>query len=514
MSRLPVPRLGCWFLAVWASALAVGPALATPLDYLPVGDPLEDEIRLLDVLGSPLRLPRLGMRPLQVVDLPSQLPDQGASAISSRRLLRAFARDRGGQDTVTGVSHRLLQIVYPEEQRLELSAGFEGGGRTTKGRDPELVDGSGLHIRVGTQTGRWLAYAHLIAGHFQDGPGFAERILSGWDAVLHSQETYLAYTGQSERWAATLGRGRWQWGPGQEGSLLLSKTSAPFTALAFRMRIEPLRADGMVLNATLQGSAGEQLAAHRLEWQPRDGLRVGLSEAARFHSTSFQPIYLIGVLPYSLAQNLLVQDEPDSERVLRNNVTASADVAWRIVPGSRVYAEILVDDLKTDSSPIVNKYGYQLGWEGVGTVRGTRVWWGSEVTRLSRFVYTSFFGRSFEAAGRPLGFLTGPDARRIRVRLAWDPNASWQVFSAASHTELGESGLGVPFVPGSPRVNSSSFAGVVEVTRDAELGLRYWPASGLDLAVSVGYRWVDDEEHVVGRDRREPRAELQFRWTR
>ena len=51
-------------VAAWSwPVVAPGPAQASIYEYLPVGDPLEDELRTLDVLGPPpglarLRLPR------------------------------------------------------------------------------------------------------------------------------------------------------------------------------------------------------------------------------------------------------------------------------------------------------------------------------------------------------------------------------------------------------------------------------------------------------------------------
>ena len=30
------------------------------------------------------------------------------------------------------------------------------------------------------------------------------------------------------------------------------------------------------------------------------------------------------------------------------------------------------------------------------------------------------------------------------------------------------------------------------------MGLRYWPASGINISASGGYRWVRDAGHVVG----------------
>src|SRR5439155_12965757 len=51
------------------------PAAASPLEYLPVGDPLEAEIRTLDLLdpsplGGRILLPRLHTLPLQKFELP------------------------------------------------------------------------------------------------------------------------------------------------------------------------------------------------------------------------------------------------------------------------------------------------------------------------------------------------------------------------------------------------------------------------------------------------------------
>ncbi len=450
-----------------------------------------------------------------------ELPDFGAPAahgvhaIARQRLARALARDRGARlDTIPGAAPRVLQFESPGDQRVEVSASLEGSGVAARDADPDFSSPSGVHLRFGVQTGRWLAYSHVLAGHVENGLAFAQAILPGNDAVLHSEEAYLDYTAEGGRWGVQAGRGRWHWGPGEAGSLLLSKTSAPLTAMAMHLRIEGLRADGMTLSATLDQAAGEQLAAHRLEWQPRDGLRLGVSEAARYKSATWELPYWVGVLPYALVHNLLAQDEPESTRALHDNVEAAFDVAWRFVPGNRAYAEVLIDDLKTDNSLIVNKYGYQLGWEGVGAVSGRRVSWGTEYTRLTRFVYTSYFGRSFVAQNRSLGFPTGPDARRTRVRVAWDPSAAWQVRGVATRTDRGQSGLDVPFIPGTPPVNSARFAGVVETTRDAEIGVRYWPGAWLDLTLAAGYSWVDDAGHVPGADRRAGRVGLSVRVVR
>ena len=493
--------------------LAAGPrpARATPLDFVTVGEPVEDEMRVLDVLGAGDSLPHLGMRPLQVAELPGLAePAAGALGITRMRLRRAFARDRAVPDTAPGATPRLLQLSYPGEQRLEVSLALEGSGATVRGRAPDFTSPSGARMRLGVQIERWDLHADVTAGHLARGLEFAQSLLADNDAVLHSEEAYVGYTAASGLWAVQAGRSRWHWGPGDEAGLLLSKTSAPLTGMAFHLRVRPLRADGMVLWASIQEAAGQQFAAHRLEWQPFDGLRLGVSEAVRFRSPRWEPLYGVGVLPYTLAQQLLVQDEPDSAVALHNNVLAAVDVAWRVGPGQRLCAELMIDDLRTNDAPTVSKYGYLLGWEGVRSAAG-RATWSVEYARLTRFVYTSALGSSFVAQDLPLGYPTGPDSRRLRVRAGWDPTISWQAFTVLEHTDAGESGLDTVFRPGDPRVEVTRFLGVVQHDTRLGLGLRWWPASGVDLAAMGQLRWVDNAGHVAGASRAEPGAELRVR---
>ena len=58
---------------------------------------------------------------------------------------------------------------------------------------------------------------------------FADPIVPGSDFITHTEESYLAYTAPAGQWGLQFGRNRWHWGPGEEASLLLSKTSAPLS---------------------------------------------------------------------------------------------------------------------------------------------------------------------------------------------------------------------------------------------------------------------------------------------
>lgn len=514
------------------AALALAAALATsahaaPRQYLPVGDPLEAELRVLDLYapspaGGRLTLPSLHSRPLRLFELMAAgppAPARGARGIATARLERALQRDATAafaSDAVPRSTPRALQLAYPGEQRVELSAALEGEAAWTDaaGEDRStLADGSGAHLRATFQVDRWIGHSHVWLGQLRDVTSFSDALVAGTDFAASTEDSWLAYDG-GPSWSLQLGRSRWHWGPGEESSLLLSKSSAPLSGLMLHVRIEPLRADATIFNATTSPGAGEQLAAHRLEWQPRDGVRLGIAEAARYRASGWQGLYASGLVPYSIVQRLVDQDGRDSTGATRNNVLIALDASVRIADGSRAYGELLVDDLHAKSADFPNKLAWQLGWDGAGEIRGTRVTWNAEYTRLSRFVYTSYFGRAFTAQDRPLGFPTGPDAARFRARASWDPNPDWQFSAIASRTERGEGGLASAFVPGAPVPDVFEFEGTAETTRTLEGAARWWPASGVDCTVRAGREWRANAGHAAGVSRAAWRGTLAVRLTR
>lgn len=498
--------------AGWLAAAA--PAAAAPGAFIPVGDPLEAEWRVLEVwpAGSHAA-PHLGMRPLQRREGLAPTPAAAAAALAVgprslalRRLAREWARDALGDAgaLAPGVTPRLLTREGADGSRFEASAGLAGSvalaresGAWSK---PGWSDGSGVRLRLTATTGPWVAHTDLAAGQLSGVRTFSDALIEGRDIALSTDDSYLALAPDA-RWDARAGRARTHWGPGEEASLLLSGTAPALGSLALRWRIAPLATDLAVLHATTDPGRGEQLAAHRLEWQPRAGLRLGLAEAARYRASGWQAVYLASVIPFSLAQRLLDQDAGGPDDSLRNNVLVSADAAWRVADGTRLYGELLLDDVHARSRAFPDKWGYQLGLDGAGGWAGTRLTWNVEYTRLSRYVYTSYYGRAHTARGVPLGSPIGPDARRLRVRISWDLTPAWQGSVVVSRTDRGEGGLGQPFVPGSPLADPMRFAGVVETSRTLGAEARWWPASGVDAALRVGRERVEHACHVSGATR-------------
>ena len=132
---------------------------------------------------------------------------------------------------------------------------------------------------------------------------------------------------------------------------------------------------------------------------------------------------------------------------MRNNVLTAMDATWRMADGLRSYGEILIDDLHARSGKNPNKFAFQFGAEGAWPLGPGRFLWGGEFTRVTRYVYTSFFGRDHALGGQSLGFPTGPDARRLRLRGAWDVNPDWGISVIGTRTNKGENDIDEPFLP-------------------------------------------------------------------
>jgi YD repeat-containing protein len=499
------------FVVIAAALLAAPLARSSPNQYLTVGDRLEAELRILDLyprrdLADRLKLPHTGSRPLTLAEIEGTAPPLGgarpAVALSAARLERVLGRDPTPgfvPSLADPATPRLFQRSESGDQTVEFSMGVEGALLTDKAdAGSAVVSGSGVHARIGVGFDRWLIFTHLVTGRFAHGQRIADPIVFNTDIIILTEDTYLSYIAGSGRWGTSFGRGRWHWGPGEEGSLLLSRTAAPITALSMHGSLESFHLTGTILNSTLQSSAGEQFAAHRLEWQPFDALRVGAAEAVRYQGSGWEWAYAIGVFPFAVAQRLLAQDEPDSTEALHNNILTSFDAAWRIVPGHRVYGELLVDDLHSRTRANPDKIAWQLGYDGAGMLSRQRLTWGAEVTRVWRYVYTSYFGRVYSAQDQPLGFPTGPDALRARARLSWDPSRDWQATVRFTHTKKGENSLDEPYFPGDPRPDASTFEGIVERNRDLELAARFWPAGGIDIALRSAWRHSENYGHVTG----------------
>ena len=513
---MPLMPLARWFrrgllagaLALCSSALC-WPALAqaAPVEWLPAQSPFYDELQIVRTEGLLDTTASIDTRPMSRAEVATLVayalahhPDQASSNAGLVRLRREFSRElvQMGFEADPRYTPPLVEVRGTERHEAfraipYLDAAFE---RNTAGVG-RLADHSRLGGRFGVELGDVLLYSDLFAGRIDGGRSFADPIVQDTDFILYTEDTYLsAHTPWID---LSLGRSRSGWGPGHEGTLLWSPTAPPATSLLWDASLFGGHVRASALHADVEASQGERVAAHRIDFEVNPRLHFGVAEAARYHSSHWEPLYVVSVIPFTLVQRMQQQDGGDS--TVRNNVMVEGDARWQVARGTTLYGELLFDDLTFKKSGTPVRMAYQAGWLGAGTVFGRRLSWRAEYSRVYRYVYAVFYGENFIHQDRPIGYPEGPDSRDLVARGALDWNADWRLTLAGGRVDHGEGFLGEFFDPNGPPAEGSVLSGVVEKTRFVETGARWTPRDGIEANLLWGYQWQDDADHVVGNDR-------------
>ncbi len=518
-------RFAACVVRVVVLALLVGAAPAAwarPAEFLAAGDPLEDDVLSLRARGLTDDL-AASTRPWVRADVADALvralaahPALAGDPVMRRALRRlarevaesplpeaANARTIAGEEVAPflhlGDAHtdaRASVFIAPllraaPDTSLEWAPGGRGGVRAFVRITPSLVLAEEWHI------GRAPAGRHW-QGDFLFGLDDFEQDIS---------RAYLAWSAGS--WRLWAGRDAPRWGPGLEGTLLLSNTAGPRTQVTATGTLLG-RLTATVHTEALSATDGRYLAAHRLEWRATPRLRLGLAETALYRSRSPEPLYWLGFLPYTLVQRAITVDSNADSVALaaRNNLQAAADAVWRPTDGLELRAELLVDDLQLGSSAVPSRGGAQVGASWVGPWRGGVGGLHAEYTRVARHTYSVFYSqngdRDYAFRDQPLGFAGGPGSEDALLRATWDRSRDVQVGFAVQRARSGAEGLGVPWRPGDPRAGTWGFAGPVERRTSIAATLRWERRQNQSCTLGAGYRDTRNTGHIEGRTTRGP----------
>jgi hypothetical protein len=486
------------------------------IEWLPADSPLYRELDLLVTEGLIDTTVSLDARPLARIDAarlvagararhPDRLDHPGLV-----RLSREFSREfiALGLEPVPRYTPPLVDVPKPAPGQPRDSAHAQGRlylipylamayERTFDGIG-QFTAGSRLGLRIGVQLGSVLLFSDLYAGKRPGAEEYTDALIKGSDVVLYTDNTYVTWRG---RWLDfSFGRSRTAFGPGRSGNLLWSSTAAPTTNLRWGGSLLGGKLRGSIFHADVDATQGARLAAHRLDWVPLPSLSFGVQEAARYSSSHWEPLYVVGILPYALVQRLLQTDALEDSGSVRNNVELGFDARWRLLPGTTLYGEFLIDDINLEESGAPTRLAYQFGWLGTGRLLGKRLSWRGELTRVYRFVYTVYYGEDFVHQEEPIGYPTGPDSRTLRADFQYDFSSDWFADISGIQVEQGEGGIHEYYDPDGPPVSGSEFAGVVETNRIIRTGLAWTPRDGVVLRGDWSYRWRDNAEHVEGVD--------------
>ncbi len=511
-ARLLVSALAVWALLVSYSCAGPRDASAQPAEFLPSFHALYEDLEALVARGLLPSYP-IHTRPLVRADIARALIDARdrdpaiESDLHYQRLARELAREIVDLGALAPVEETgPLMDVGPREQRFRLSLagharGDYDGKRAIHWR---LRDESSVAARMSLEL--WpgfAAYEELGVTRIRGQREFIDAIALHTD--LEATVLRGELTGRVKAITAALGYDSFRWGPGRRGTLLLSDAAGPMSFLLLQGSAHggTTGVTASALNAVVSAADHHYLAAHRLEFEITPRWSLGLSEAARYSSDGIDPLYAVGLLPYTVIERIRIREaSSDSLRGLeRANVMASADIAFRASRGLTLYGELLVDDYATENRGMPNRIGYQMGFRSDRPLGARAVHFLGEYARVRNYTYSVYYGENFLHRGRPLGFPLGPDAENVYVEAAFDISRDWQLRWSGDFTNHGEGRLGVPWLPSQGAVSTAGLSGVVEERREVWGDARWMPRDNVDLSAGLGFRRLRNDGNVPGADR-------------
>jgi hypothetical protein len=406
----------------------------------------------------------------------------------------------------------------PRPVLLELSDGDASGSRFQVSAfarfQAEAAPERGFVLTDSTRAGlhfSWIVWPNLhlfeevYVADVAGGREFADPLVTDTDIIIFQDRVYA---GLHTRYADVIfGRDRLAWGPGANGSLLLSETSRPFTHLRLERDFLNGRVHAVVVNGALSQAERRYVAFHRLEWRVHPRLRIAAAEGARYNADGFEPLYLVGIIPYPLVGRLLERDNDSrqSDGLVRNNVIWDLDASYFLLDGAELYGELLIDDIGTGASDNPTRLAYQLGMLHARDISGFPLTLRAEWTRVWRYVYSVFYGADFVHEGVPLGYPQGPDSRVVRLAGAVEVWPGFEVGAIGERIDRGEDRLGVFWDPADPALagaDPSRFGGTVERQLRLLGTLRWRPSFTVPIEASLelGGAWVRNAAHQPGEE--------------
>ncbi len=202
----------------------------------------------------------------------------------------------------------------------------------------------------------------------------------------------------------------------------------------------------------------------------------------RFRGSPSHPLYLLGIVPYTLVQRLDWQDtRADSLKMRqRNNVLADAEIVWRPRPGSLAYMEFLADDIPAASGKMPARIGGRLGIALLRWIDGVPWDIGIEGVKIARYTYSVSYEDDCECnwihQDRAIGEPDGPDQEALRLRVGRSIGRDHRIEMEATWANRGAGRLGEAWVEGGssisrPTLHVLSVSPPVE--RERNLALRW-----------------------------------------
>ena len=335
----------------------------------------------------------------------------------------------------------------------------------------------------------------------REGMGF---VRGGGNHEYHDET--VAYISLSKKFFTfQFGKDSNVWGPGYRGQLSMSNfaTSYDFLKLQFNHpNVKFVSFVGFLKNYDADYfydlPQEKQIAAHRLEFSLFKKLDIGLSETVIFSGRKYEPAYYNPVMFYRSAEHYLGD---------RDNATMSLDFELKIIPKTKVYGELFLDDVTTSklgTGYYGNKYAYTAGLYNVDILGCPNLDLRFEYTRIRPYVYSHKNDlNSYRHFISTLGHWAGPNAENLFIQLEYRLDRRFKIYGFYEKTRHGANNdmLNVGGNMFSPHAtltdpeNVDLLDGNLEMLKKMSFGIKYGPLP--QLFISALYSYLEGDVKLI-----------------
>ena len=305
-----------------------------------------------------------------------------------------------------------------------------------------------------------------------------------------------------------VGRDYMRWGPGYQGSLVLSDNSPTFDMFKYSGVID-LNNSGASLGkinftkffSLLDPLNGENryFSGQRLEYKPFDVLTLGLSETVIVSEDSsilfYNPIPFVP--PYYATWWIAGMFEPQEV-----NCNVALDAEINLTQKIKLYGEWMADDFIFTpwSNPFPNRTGFLAGAYFADPLDNGNTDFRIEYTHINNFVYfPTHPWQDYLYQGEYIGHPLGPDADQLYLELTQNLSDRLNLSLSYTHERHGEGQVGIP-LPSDPVVaNENIFlSGIIEKQQAYQVEISYTISTQWELSAGITRQNIKNKDNNSG----------------
>lgn len=294
------------------------------------------------------------------------------------------------------------------------------------------------------------------------------------------------------------GRDQAQWGPGYQGSLMLSANNPLFDMLKIQAQFK--RFQFTSIHGTLASQIGQKyITAHRIDVRVFPWLFLAGSESVIYGNRDIELQYLNPIMPYHIAEQHLGN---------RDNNTIGFDFTLFPKRGHKFYGELFLDDFTTAENPFRyygNKFAFLVGYHGTNPLGIANLDLKSEYTRIEPYVYTHDYPINvYKNYDQIIGHWLGPNADALFLEMSYLFNRDFKMSLLTERVRHGKGDVNTPHKPGDG-IKKFFLSDIIEtkwrwgismtdqIFRDVFINLQYYYLDTRNLNLIAGKNYYETQ---------------------